>query len=98
MSPFEVGMLACFGVSWPFSVYKTWKAKMPTGKSMGFLWLVFIGYVSGVLHKIFYHLDFVILLYILNGTLVMVDIMLCYYYSKHPGGQSGGASEDVAIE
>lgn len=86
MSPYEIGMLVCFGASWPFSVYKTWKSKMPTGKSMGFLWLVFIGYTCGVLHKIIFHFDFVILLYILNGAMVMADILLCYHYIRHPGG------------
>lgn len=65
---------------------------------MGFLWLVFIGYVSGILHKIFYHLDFVILLYILNGSLVMADILLCYYFAKHPGGRAPAALDDVAVE
>ena len=98
MSPFEIGMLACFGASWPFAVYKTWKAKMPTGKSLGFLWLVFIGYASGILHKIFYHFDRVILLYFLNAGLVMADILLCYYYTQHPGGRTPVKTDDVFVE
>lgn len=98
MSPFEIGMLICFGASWPFSLHKTWKAKMPIGKSMGFLWLVFTGYTCGVLHKLFFHPDFVIWLYLLNGTMVMADILLCYYYRRHPGGRPPVEPDDVAVE
>jgi hypothetical protein len=82
MSIFEIGMLICFGASWPFSVYKTWKIKTSEGKSMIFLWLVLIGYLCGIAHKIVFSLDFVILLYILNGLLVFADICLCYRYRK----------------
>ena len=85
MSIFEIGMLVCFGVSWPFSVYKTWKAKSCKGKSMVFLWLVFIGYLSGVTHKIVFNMDLVILLYILNALLVFWDLCLCYRYRKNGG-------------
>jgi len=52
MSVFEMGMLICFGVSWPFAVYKTWKTKTSESKSMVFLWLVFVGYLSGIAHKV----------------------------------------------
>jgi len=85
MSLYEIGMLACFGASWPFSVYKTYKVKNPAGKSFLFLWLVFIGYISGVLHKCIHNLDFVLALYILNGLLVGTDLALCYYYRARMG-------------
>ena len=80
MSPFEIGMLLCFGASWPFAVHKTWKTKTCKGKSFVFLWLVVIGYISGMLHKIYFHYDWVIALYALNGLLVSVDLVLCYRY------------------
>ena len=82
MSIFEMGMLICFGASWPFSVYRTWKTKTSESKSMIFLWLVFVGYLCGIAHKVFYYRDVVILLYILNGLLVFTDICLCYRYRK----------------
>ena len=82
MSIFEIGMLICFGASWPFSVHKTWKSKTCEGKSMVFLWLVLIGYACGVTHKILYSMDLVILLYILNGLLVLADLCLCYRYRR----------------
>lgn len=82
MSLFEVGMLVCFGVSWPFALYKTWKTKRTEGKSRVFLWFVFIGYLSGTAHKAIYSQDPVIILYVLNGAMVLADIILVYRYRK----------------
>lgn len=84
-SPFEIIMLLCFGASWPFSVYKTWKSKTSAGRSFVFLWLVFIGYISGCLHKIVYHFDPVIALYAFNALLVLTDLVLCYRFRAKPG-------------
>ena len=80
MSMFEAGMLVCFGASWPFAVYKTWKSKTSAGKSMVFLWLVFIGYLSGILHKVVYNMDLVVFLYAANAILVLTDLVLSHYY------------------
>jgi len=77
MSVFEIGMLLCFGAAWPTSIYKSYKSRTNKGKSIWFLIILFIGYISGVLHKIHYSLDPVMGLYILNGCLVAVDI--CFY-------------------
>ncbi|MBF0473557.1 MAG: hypothetical protein HQK91_08180 [Nitrospirae bacterium] len=78
---FEIIMLLCFGFAWPVSIYKSYKAKDNAGKSVLFLFIVFIGYLSGIAHKVFYHFDFVVYLYILNGLMVFVDILL-YYRNK----------------
>ena len=42
-SIFEVIMLVCFGLGWPFSIYRTYKATNREAKSLVFLVLVFIG-------------------------------------------------------
>ncbi len=78
MSVFEILMLICFGAAWPFSIYKSWRSKQIAGKSLLFLIVIFCGYVSGVLHKIFYYYDPVIFLYALNGTMVFIDIVLYF--------------------
>lgn len=83
MSIFEIGMLVCFGVSWPISIAKTLKTKVVTGKSVLFLVIIILGYVCGIIHKILYSRDFVIYLYAVNLVLVTVDLMLCLYYSKN---------------
>jgi uncharacterized membrane protein len=80
LSLFEIIMLVCFGASWPFSIYRTWRSKTSAGKSLVFLILVLIGYVSGVLHKALYSYDPVIYLYLLNGLMVAADLALAWRY------------------
>ena len=80
MSVFEGIMLVCFGASWPMSIMKTIKAKNPAGKSMIFLYLVFIGYICGCLHKYYYSWNPIFWLYALNGVMVATDIILTHYY------------------
>ena len=81
-SIFEFGMLACFGVCWPVSVYTSVKTKRTEGKSLLFMVIVFVGYISGVIHKVYYNFDFVIILYISNLLLILVDIVLYLKYSR----------------
>ncbi len=69
-------MLVCFGAAWPFSIYKSWKSKQTAGKSLVFLCVILIGYVAGALHKIFFSFDYVIILYICNFCMVLIDILL----------------------
>ena len=80
MSVFEAIMMVCFGVSWPFSIYRTYRVKNPVGKSIAFLWLVIIGYLAGILNKIFGKMDWVVCLYALNAAMVATDLILVYYY------------------
>lgn len=80
MSIFESVMLICFGASWPLAILKTWRAKNPVGKSLPFLYLVLIGYAAGCLHKIYFNWDWVFFLYLLNGLMVLTDIVLTQYY------------------
>ena len=81
MSIFEAGMLLCFGLSWPFAIWKTYKTKSVKGVSLLFLSLVFIGYLCGIAHKYFYNLDWITLLYIYNSALVLTQIILYFIYS-----------------
>jgi len=76
MSLFEVLMLVCFGAAWPFSIVRSFRSRMTGGKSLPFLYIVLVGYVAGILHKIFYSYDLVIFLYGANGLMVIADIAL----------------------
>lgn len=78
MSVFEVLMLLCFGAAWPFSIYKSFKSKTNNGKSIIFLFVVMTGYLSGILHKLFYSYDPVIFLYALNFIMVGTDAILWF--------------------
>jgi hypothetical protein len=76
MSYLEVIMLICFGAAWPVSIYKSLKTRQVAGKSLLFLIVILTGYIAGVFHKLFFNYDKVIFLYMLNGVLVSVDIIL----------------------
>lgn len=82
MSIFEILMLVCFGLSWPFSIAKAVRTKNVDGKSSLFLGIVIAGYISGILHKVFYAMDWVVVLYCINLVLVGIDAMLYFRYRK----------------
>lgn len=42
------GMPICFGISWPFSIIKSWKSRTAAGKSPIFLSFLIIGYICGI--------------------------------------------------
>ncbi len=76
LSIFEAVMLLCFGLAWPLSIIKSIKSKSTKGKSLFFMIVIGIGYVSGTIHKLIYSMDIVLILYILNGIMVSTDIVL----------------------
>ncbi|MCP3965579.1 MAG: hypothetical protein GY750_12855 [Lentisphaerae bacterium] len=82
MSVFEAAMMICFGASWPLAIFKTYKSKNPAGKSLAFMFLLLIGYASGIVHKFISGVDFVLALYILNFCMVATDLSLTYYYLR----------------
>ena len=76
MSVFEIVMLICFGAAWPFSIYKSFRSYSIEGKSVLFLIVILIGYIAGILNKIYTHYDGVIYLYLLNLVMVVADLLL----------------------
>ena len=76
MSFFEALMLICFGAAWPVSIYRSYKSRVTSGKSIGFLVIIEIGYLSGIVYKVSSSLDHVVWLYVLNAVMVLVDICL----------------------
>ena len=76
MSVFEIIMLVCFGAAWPVSIWRSYHSRTNAGKSVGFLIIIFAGYVSGVMHKVVFNPDPVIILYVLNALMVAVDMAL----------------------
>jgi hypothetical protein len=79
---FESIMLICFGSSWPFAIRNTLKTKSVQGKSIVFLGLLFVGYLSGITFKLMNHVDTVIWLYVFNSTMILTEIGLYFKYSK----------------
>ena len=86
----EIIMVLSFGASWPLNVIKSYKARTAKGKSLGFLLLIFFGYVAGILSKFLnpvYMAEFstkwyVLIFYFINIFMVSVDIIL-YFRNKH---------------
>ena len=44
----EICMVVCFGLSWPMSVLKSYRARTAKGKSLFFLVMICIGYVYAI--------------------------------------------------
>lgn len=80
---FEIIMLICFGAAWPVAVYKSYKSKSTTGKSILFSYIILLGYIAGIFHKIFYNFDYVTYLYVFNSFIILVDVFL-FYKNKKP--------------
>ncbi|MBN1943000.1 MAG: hypothetical protein JW849_06875 [Phycisphaerae bacterium] len=82
----EATMLICFGLSWPVSILKSLRTKIVHGKSAGFMWLVFFGYVVGLASKLFQAAaagtwpEWTTPLYVINAAFVVVDISLYMRY------------------
>jgi hypothetical protein len=76
----EASMIICFGMSWPVSVFKTYKTKKVEGKSLFFLILICIGYIFGIVAKLLYSPDYVTIFYFINLLFVGIDILLLCRY------------------
>ncbi len=85
----EITMILCFGASWPFNVYKSYRARTAKGKSLLFLLLIIAGYVAGIASKFMnpvYMAEFgekwyVLFFYFLNLVMVTADLVL-YFRNK----------------
>ena len=75
----EAGMLFCFGFAWPFNIYRSYKARANTGKSLFFLLVIWMGYLFGIFYKALSpEHDFVLWLYVINIIMVSIDIILFF--------------------
>jgi len=88
-SIYEVIMLICFGAAWPFSIAKSWRSRSSKGKSVFFLFVILIGYVAGILHKVTGSTDRVLILYVLNALMVAIDIALYFRNLRYSEENNG---------
>lgn len=76
---FEAAMVICFGLSWPLSVWKSWRSRTAQGKSLLFELFIWLGYVAGIAGKIITgRITYVFIFYIINIVMVSVDILLYF--------------------
>ena len=74
---FEMIMLICFGLSWPFNIVKSMRSRTAKGKSLLFEVLVIIGYLSGLAGKfIGGQITYVVAFYVLDIAMVATDLIL----------------------
>ena len=81
---FEIIMVLSFGASWPLNVIKSYKARTTKGKSLGFLLLIFFGYIAGIISKFVneaYMAEigskwYVLFFYFLNFIMVGADLVI----------------------
>ena len=74
---FEVIMLCCFGVSWPFNIAKSIRSRTARGKSLLFEVCVIVGYLSGLAGKLLSgNLSYVVAFYLMDILMVATDLTL----------------------
>lgn len=87
---FETIMIICFGLSWPLSVYKSWKSRTAKGKSLQFEIFIWIGYIFGIAKNFILFSegksDWIFFLgwafYVLNFVEITIDIALYFRNTK----------------
>lgn len=74
---FEIGMLICFGLSWPFNIAKSLRARTAKGKSMLFQIIVIVGYLMGLTGKfVSGNVTYVAVVYVLDILMVSFDLLI----------------------
>lgn len=80
---FEMIMLVCFGLSWPFNITKSIRSRTAKGKSVLFEIMIIIGYLSGVTGKLISgNITYVLAFYAVDILLVSTDLILTFRNRK----------------
>ena len=92
MSEFlEFAMLFAFGFSWPFAIWRTYKAKRVDGKSPQFMFIVIFGYACGIAaHLVEGTKLWLCFVYLADMALVATDLALYFHYSRRTGVSAKG--------
>ena len=79
----EFAMLFAFGFSWPFAIWRTYKAKRVDGKSPQFMVIVIVGYMCGIAaHLVEGTKLWLCAVYLVDMALVSTDLTLYFHYSR----------------
>ena len=81
----EFLMIACFGLSWPISIRKSYISRTAKGKSVFFEFFIWLGYIFGIIRKVIlfcngeisgwlFYLSWVF--YVLNLAEITIDMLL----------------------
>jgi len=85
----EVLMLAAFSVGWYWSIWKMLRTGQAGGKSLGFVFLICLGYFSGILSKVMDGFETgdmsrLVYLYAWNFAVTAFDAWLVISLSRRP--------------
>ncbi len=79
----EAIMVVCFGISWPMSIIKSYRARSAKGKSLPFLIMIETGYVAGIASKLVSgNITYVFVFYVINLLMLAVEIALYFRNSR----------------
>ena len=75
----EALMVISFGISWPTSIAKAYKARTAKGTSPAFLSMILFGYICGIASKICSNsITYVFVFYILNAVMVTCNLVVYF--------------------
>lgn len=75
----EIGMLVCFGLSWPFNIAKSLRSRTAKGKSTLFEMMIIVGYLFGLSGKFLAgNITYVVAFYVIDILLVSTDLILTF--------------------
>lgn len=85
----EFAMLFAFGFSWPFAIWRTYRAKRVDGKSPQFMFIVIFGYLCGIsAHLVEGTKLWLCWVYLVDMLLVSTDLTLYFHYARRNRKQS----------
>lgn len=90
---FEFAMLFAFGFSWPFAIWRTYRAKRVDGKSPLFMVIVLAGYCCGIAARLVdadAGNDWLCWVYLVDMALVSTDLSLYFHYLRKNRRGEGG--------
>lgn len=79
----EMMMVLSFGISWPFSILKSYRSRTAKGKSLFFLLMICFGYICGIVWKLLVlretgEFRYPGYFYILNFLMISCDVFLYF--------------------
>ena len=90
---FEAIMLICFGISWPLSVIRNYRARTARNMSLPFTILIITGYLFGIAAKIqSQNYSYVLIIYLINLAAVTTNLII-YFINRSIDLQSSVKTE-----
>ena len=79
----ETVMLICFGLSWPMSACKSYRARTAKSTSLTFTLLILTGYLAGIGAKIItQNFSYVLVMYFFNLAMVLLNLGIYFRNRK----------------